>query len=189
MRPTRHVFTLALAGSLAAGFSFQAFAQQTIKIGELNSYKAQPAFLDPYKKGWEMAIEEINAKGGVLGKKLEVISRDDGANPGEAVRVAEELVTREGVCDDRRHVPVPHRARGHELCRTEEGLLPRRGAAHRQDHLAERQQIYIPPSCHDLHAGRDADAGGDRREEESAGHWSIRISSTASRRPKTSRCS
>ena len=44
-----------------------------------------------------MAVEEINAKGGVLGKKLEVISRDDGANPGEAVRVAEELVTREGV--------------------------------------------------------------------------------------------
>src|ERR1041384_1720404 len=44
-----------------------------------------------------MAIEEINAQGGVLGKKLEVISRDDGANPGEAVRVAEELVTREGV--------------------------------------------------------------------------------------------
>ena len=97
MRPTRHVFTLALAGSLAAGFSFQAMAQQTIKIGELNSYKAQPAYLDPYKKGWEMAVEEINAKGGVLGKKLEVISRDDGANPGEAVRVAEELVTREGV--------------------------------------------------------------------------------------------
>jgi branched-chain amino acid transport system substrate-binding protein len=44
-----------------------------------------------------MAIEEINAKGGVLGKKLEVISRDDGSNPGDAVRVADELVTREGV--------------------------------------------------------------------------------------------
>ncbi|HVZ51892.1 MAG TPA: ABC transporter substrate-binding protein [Pseudolabrys sp.] len=72
-------------------------AQSTIKIGELNSYKAVPAFLDPYKKGMEMAIEEINAKGGINGKKLEVISRDDGANPGEAVRVAEELVTREGV--------------------------------------------------------------------------------------------
>ena len=94
---TRHVFYLALAGSLAAGLATPATAQQTIKIGELNSYKSQPAFLDPYKKGWEMAIEEINAKGGVLGKKLEVISRDDGANPGEAVRVAEELVTREGV--------------------------------------------------------------------------------------------
>ena len=97
MRPTRYLFTLAFAGALASGVSLQAFAQQTIKIGELNSYKSQPAFLDPYKKGWEMAVEEINAKGGVLGKKLEVISRDDGANPGEAVRAAEELVTREGV--------------------------------------------------------------------------------------------
>src|SRR5436190_10596330 len=74
-----------------------AIAQDTVKIGELNSYKSQPAFLDPYKKGWELAIEEINAKGGVLGRKLEVISRDDGANPGDAVRVAEELITREGV--------------------------------------------------------------------------------------------
>jgi branched-chain amino acid transport system substrate-binding protein len=72
-------------------------AQTTLKIGELNSYKAQPAFLEPYRKGWEMAIEEINAKGGVLGKKLEVVSRDDGGNPGDAVRVANELVTREGV--------------------------------------------------------------------------------------------
>jgi branched-chain amino acid transport system substrate-binding protein len=78
-------------------FGVAAHAQGTIKIGELNSYKSQPAFLDPYKKGWELAIEEINAKGGVLGKKLEVVSRDDGANPGEAVRVADELVTREGV--------------------------------------------------------------------------------------------
>src|SRR5205823_6435654 len=47
--------------------------------------------------GWEMAIDEINAAGGVLGRKLEVISRDDGGNPGDAVRVAEELVSREGV--------------------------------------------------------------------------------------------
>lgn len=96
MLTKRHVFSTAFAFILATGLS-PASAQQTIKIGELNSYKSQPAFLDPYKKGWEMAIEEINAKGGVLGKKLEVVSRDDGANPGEAVRVAEELVTREGV--------------------------------------------------------------------------------------------
>jgi len=93
----RFMFSLALAGVLAAGFAAPAPAQDTIKIGELNSYKAFPAFLEPYKRGWQMAIEEINAKGGVLGKKLEVISRDDGANPGAAVRAAEELVTREGV--------------------------------------------------------------------------------------------
>jgi branched-chain amino acid transport system substrate-binding protein len=96
MMTRRYGFGLALAGvfTLASG---TAMAQGTIKIGEMNSYKAQPAFLDPYKKGWELAIEEINAKGGVLGKKLEVVSRDDGANPGDAVRVANELVTREGV--------------------------------------------------------------------------------------------
>ncbi len=74
-----------------------AHAQDTIKIGELNSYKAQPAFLEPYKKGWELAVEEVNTAGGVLGKKLQVISRDDNATPGDAVRVAEELVSREGV--------------------------------------------------------------------------------------------
>ncbi len=92
-----HLLRLAAAGAAAAFVVTPAAAQGTIKIGELNSYKAQPAFLDPYKKGWEMAVEEINAKGGVLGKKLEVVSRDDGANPGDAVRVADELITREGV--------------------------------------------------------------------------------------------
>jgi branched-chain amino acid transport system substrate-binding protein len=74
-----------------------AHAQGVIKIGEINSYKAQPAFLDPYKKGMELAVEEINAKGGVLGKKIELIMRDDNANPGDAVRVAEELVSREKI--------------------------------------------------------------------------------------------
>src|SRR5262245_3167404 len=92
-----HLLSLAAAGAAFICLGDTALAQGTIKIGELNSYKAQPAFLDPYKKGWELAIEEINAKGGVLGRKLEVVSRDDGANPGDAVRVANELVTREGV--------------------------------------------------------------------------------------------
>lgn len=74
-----------------------ALAADTIKLGEINSYKAMPAFLDPYKKGWELALEEINAQGGVLGKQLEVVSRDDNANPGDAIRVAEELRAREQV--------------------------------------------------------------------------------------------
>jgi len=34
---------------------------QAVKIGELNSYKVFPAFLEPYKKGMELAVEEINA--------------------------------------------------------------------------------------------------------------------------------
>src|SRR3989440_12691497 len=85
-----------LAGLSVVFAQCTASAQDTIKIGELNSYKAQPAFMEPYKRGWEMAVDEINGKGGVLGKKLEVISRDDGGTPGDAVRVANELVTREG---------------------------------------------------------------------------------------------
>jgi branched-chain amino acid transport system substrate-binding protein len=95
---TRHLYlALAVAANLGICLATQASAQDTIKIGELNSYKTQSAFLDPYKKGMELALEEINSKGGVLGKKLELVVRDDGTNPGEAVRVAEELVTREGV--------------------------------------------------------------------------------------------
>lgn len=70
---------------------------QTIKIGEINSYKAHANFLGPYKKGMELALDEINASGGLLGKKVEIISRDDNANPGDAVRAAEELVSREKV--------------------------------------------------------------------------------------------
>ncbi|WP_399684794.1 ABC transporter substrate-binding protein, partial [Xenophilus sp.] len=74
-----------------------AHAQGVIKIGEVNSYKAQPAFLEPYKKGMELAVDEINAKGGIDGKKVELVMRDDNANPGDAVRMAEELVSREKV--------------------------------------------------------------------------------------------
>jgi branched-chain amino acid transport system substrate-binding protein len=91
---------LALASVVTSALVFAglaAHAQGTIKIGEVNSYKAQPAFLEPYKKGMELAVEEINAAGGVNGKKLELITRDDNASPGDAVRAAEELVSREKI--------------------------------------------------------------------------------------------
>jgi branched-chain amino acid transport system substrate-binding protein len=87
----------ALALAVMAGFAWSAQAQNTFKIGEINSYKAQPAFLEPYKKGMELAIDEVNAAGGVTGKKFELITRDDNANPGDAVRVAEELISREKI--------------------------------------------------------------------------------------------
>ena len=67
----RTLNSLALASLIAATLSAQAqtTSQSTIKIGEINSYKAQPAFLEPYKKGMELAVEQINAAGGVNGKK------------------------------------------------------------------------------------------------------------------------
>lgn len=85
-----------LAASLL-GAAGAVAAQGVIKIGEVNSYKAQPAFLEPYKMGMELAVEQINNSGGLLGKKVELIRRDDNANPGDAVRVAEELVSRDKV--------------------------------------------------------------------------------------------
>ena len=91
----RTLTTLALASLMSIAVNAQ--AQGIIKIGEINSYKAQPAFLEPYKKGMELAVEQINAAGGVNGKKLELVIRDDNANPGDAVRAAEELISREKV--------------------------------------------------------------------------------------------
>jgi branched-chain amino acid transport system substrate-binding protein len=54
------------AAALAAAVSA---AGQTLKLGELNSYKVFPAFLEPYKKGMELAQDEVNASGGVLGRQ------------------------------------------------------------------------------------------------------------------------
>jgi len=87
------VLTLALGASVPA----PAGAAETIKIGEINSYTGIPQFTLPYRKGWQLAVEEINAAGGVMGKELEVISRDDGGKPGNAVKIAEELVSKENV--------------------------------------------------------------------------------------------
>ena len=88
-------------GALAAlplmGFGPQAAqAADTIVLGEVNSYTRLPAFTEPYKKGWQLAIDQINAAGGINGKQLEVISRDDTGDPATAIRIAEELVTKEG---------------------------------------------------------------------------------------------
>jgi branched-chain amino acid transport system substrate-binding protein len=82
--------------AIAASMAFAAHAD-TIRIGEINSYKVVPAFLMPYKNGWNLALDQINAAGGINGNTLEVVSRDDNGNPGDTVRVAQELVTREQV--------------------------------------------------------------------------------------------
>ncbi len=84
-----------LAAAALAAIGALPAAAQPIKLGELNSYKTFPAFLEPYKKGMELAQDEINAAGGVLGRPIEIVSRDDNGSPGDAVRVAEELLSRE----------------------------------------------------------------------------------------------
>jgi branched-chain amino acid transport system substrate-binding protein len=82
------------ASTLLAGGA--SFAANTIKIGEINSYSGLPAFTEPYRKGWQLALEEINAAGGVGGKQLEVISKDDGGKPATAISAAGELTASDG---------------------------------------------------------------------------------------------
>ncbi len=96
MRINRRSF---IAGSAAvAALPSLAEAQGgPIRIGEINSYTAQPAFLRPYRNGWELAIEQVNAAGGVLGRKLDTVFRDDGGKPEDAVRLAGDLINAERV--------------------------------------------------------------------------------------------
>lgn len=88
--------TARLAPALAQGSAKQP-AGRPIRIGEINSYSTIPQFLVPYRKAWELAVEEINAAGGLLGRPVEVIARDDAGKPDDAIRHATELVTSEKV--------------------------------------------------------------------------------------------
>ena len=74
-----------------------ASAQEPIRIGEISSYSTVPAFTIPYRNGWQLAVDEINASGGLLGRKVEVISRDDAGKPDDATRHASELLTSQKV--------------------------------------------------------------------------------------------
>ena len=90
------VFVLAVV--LGLSVAPLALAQETIKIGDLGS---KVGVFEGYGRwqtyGVVMAVEEINAQGGLLGKKLEVISEDDQTSPAPSVRKAEKLILQDGV--------------------------------------------------------------------------------------------
>ena len=58
--------------ALVAMLGMSVNAQTPIRIGEINSYSAIPQFTQPYKQGWQLAVEEVNAAGGLLGRKRKV---------------------------------------------------------------------------------------------------------------------
>lgn len=90
-------FTIFCAFLITISFAPAGFASDTIVIGEINTYSKLTSFTFPYRNGWKLALEEINTTGGVLGKRLEVISRDDAGKPGNAITIAEELVQKNNV--------------------------------------------------------------------------------------------
>src|SRR5215510_1986120 len=75
-----------------------AWAQQTIKIGLVTALSGQSARAgEAITRGLQVAIDEINARGGVLGRKLELVRRDDEATPAKGVIAARELLFKENV--------------------------------------------------------------------------------------------
>ncbi|MGY8903318.1 MAG: ABC transporter substrate-binding protein [Burkholderiales bacterium] len=86
-----------LAGTLALSQASVWAQPAPIKIGEINSYSNMVQFTQPYRQGWQLALDEVNAAGGLLGRKVVVIARDDGGKPEEALRHAVELTAKEKV--------------------------------------------------------------------------------------------
>jgi branched-chain amino acid transport system substrate-binding protein len=102
MRPgPRSVLAGILAGLLlgVSPSADQAGAQsKPIRIGEINSYSGvATVYTFPYKEGLALATKEINDAGGVLGRPLEFVHRDDKLKPDEAVKAARELVLQDKV--------------------------------------------------------------------------------------------
>ncbi len=94
MNNTARIF---LGWALACASAAQAAEPVPIRIGEINSYSSIPQFTTPYRQGWQLAVDEINASGGLLGRPVQVISRDDAGKPEEALRHAVELTANEKV--------------------------------------------------------------------------------------------
>ena len=89
---------LTLLLTLALAVPFAADAQKPIKVGFPMIMSGPGAlFGEPASKGAQMFVEETNAKGGVLGRKLELIIRDTKGNADEAVRVSRELILKDNV--------------------------------------------------------------------------------------------
>jgi len=98
--PTRRSF-LALTAAAAVGACFAlpaGAADDTIKIGLVTALSGESARAgEALTRGLTIAIDELNAKGGALGKKFELVRRDDEAQPAKGVTAARELIFKEKV--------------------------------------------------------------------------------------------
>jgi len=88
----------ALVAGVALGFSMSAMAADPIKIGVSGPFTAGSAPMGvSMRDGVRLAAAEINAKGGVLGRPIQLIERDDEGSPPRGVQVAQELINKEKV--------------------------------------------------------------------------------------------
>jgi branched-chain amino acid transport system substrate-binding protein len=93
---TMRVLTMLTVGLLALPLGAE--AQKPVKVGFPMIMSGPGAlFGEPASRGAQMFVEEINGKGGVLGRKFELLIRDTKGNADEAVRVSRELILKENV--------------------------------------------------------------------------------------------
>jgi branched-chain amino acid transport system substrate-binding protein len=94
----RGLAPVALAGVVAASLPLPAGAQTPIKIGASMSVTGTYAKPGSYQKeGYDICIDELNAKGGLLGRKVELVIYDDQSQPATAVKLYEKLITEDKV--------------------------------------------------------------------------------------------
>ena len=97
MKIRRSVSAVAAAALLAMAAGSAAAADQ-IKIGSFLSVTGPASFLgDPELKTLQMYVEDINAKGGVDGRQIELVHYDTGGNAKEAVNFAKRLIKKDKV--------------------------------------------------------------------------------------------
>jgi len=95
---SRLIRLVLVAGTAALFAPLPAKAQDTLKVGLVAAMSGQSAKAgEAIARGLSLAAEEINAKGGLLGKKVELLVRDDESNPAKGVIAARELAQREKV--------------------------------------------------------------------------------------------
>ncbi len=94
----KHAAALGLSVALLGLAATGAVAQERIRVGfPMILSGAGGQFGNPILKGAQMYVDEVNAAGGVLGRRIELITRDTKSRPDEAVRMARELINRENV--------------------------------------------------------------------------------------------
>jgi hypothetical protein len=115
-------------------------------------------------------VEEVNAAGGLLGRKVEVISRDDAGKPEEALRHAVELTSKEqvdvlagGFLSNVGLALADHAVKNKRLFVASEPLT----RCHR---LGQGQPLHLPPAPQHLHAGGNAGRRSGQAAGQALGH-------------------
>ncbi|MCC6992560.1 MAG: ABC transporter substrate-binding protein, partial [Acidobacteria bacterium] len=97
MKAIKTLVAMAFAALAGGALAPAAYAQQTLKVGALNPYSGPMALYGTeVTRGYELAVDKLNAAGGLLGRKIELV-RGDVTNPQQGIATVEQLVSKDKV--------------------------------------------------------------------------------------------